>query len=348
MWKTSSTRDGHQYARTRADKLRHNDVKPDSTDRVGARGYPSPPPCAPATFPNTPDRSLTPSPNHNASWPTAKPTFPSANSRFSHLPTPGLTALYELSRYNKIVRRLLWKCQFLHDAWARTAVALSPSSTSAELEAASRAQTEAILMSKLDFFEYYMLVERALVHLQGVFGITISNAVGGAPFHAANWSGQQRHGLAASRFYTAAKQENGTGERRGGKWSHAFHANVLLALDDKTNPLHEVLGLAPVRHELQRAKDLRNRWKNVDQEEGEGLSDKAPPLEAYDLQRMLSVIFEGLDAAYRLANEYVHGPDVDVVMREAEAAQEGQLNDDPRNWDFIHETETMDWEPNSG
>ncbi|KAL2152337.1 hypothetical protein VTH82DRAFT_5521 [Thermothelomyces myriococcoides] len=73
-------------------------------------------------------------------------------------------AAHELARYAKIVRRLQWKLPFLAQGY-RQAVN--------RVGADRAAVAEAELMFKLDFFEYYMLIERALVHLLGVFGVTV-------------------------------------------------------------------------------------------------------------------------------------------------------------------------------
>lgn len=161
------------------------------------------------------------------------------------IPTPWA----ELGRFTKIARRLKWKLPFLaHGYNAATAACADGRGHDNEAGAAAsmaRAQRdEAELMFKLDFFEYYMLLERALVHLMGVFGIRITGGFG------------NRRGDSSS---------NGGGDAGGGgsvarealvKTSdHRFHANVLEALDDVRNPLHESLGRDDVRYSLARAKE---------------------------------------------------------------------------------------------
>lgn len=97
-------------------------------------------------------------------------------------------------------------------------------------------------MFKLDFFEYYMLLERALVHLLGVFGIRVTGGFGGRIPHGNGGSGW--HGK--------------KGDRQGWEQSdHRFHANVLEALDDVRNPLHESLGKNDARVALARAKECK-------------------------------------------------------------------------------------------
>ncbi|KAK1835924.1 hypothetical protein QBC39DRAFT_274071 [Podospora conica] len=253
--------------------------------------------------------------------PPAAPTGtnPAAHHR-QPTPSPSSPRLHalaalELNRYTKIVRRLKWKLPFLSLAY-RAAVA--PGATEAEL------------MFKMDFFEYYMLLERALVHLLGVFGITVSR--GGGPAAA---RGRQQQQLSGSRW-------------GGGGGEHRYHANVLAALDSRDNPLRAALGTGEVRHQLSRAKDLRNRWKTAGDEDEDDAGSRSPrkraaaaaPLESYDLERILSCIFDGFDEAFRLAEAYVYaernGMDVDAERCEAARGTEEE------QWEFM--VDAMDWE----
>lgn len=162
-----------------------------------------------------------PAPVTNGTIPSCSPGAPyqiDFRSALNRIPTPWA----ELARYTKIVRRLKWKLPFL--AYAYNA-AIDRTITDEQ-------RGEAELMFKLDFFEYYMLVERALVHLLGVFGIQVTGAFG-------------------------TRVGNGLGRTREG-WEqsdHRFHANVLEALDDERNPLHEALGKDDARFSLARAKE---------------------------------------------------------------------------------------------
>ena len=264
--------------------------------------------------------SSTPSPTFT---PTAAPTSINTNPAHHHSPprsSPHPHATLELNRYTKIVRRLKWKLPFLSLAY-RAAVDPSLGQDVAEAE----------LMFKMDFFEYYMLVERALVHLLGVFGITVSRGGGGS---GGSGRGQPGGGGSSSRLPLSGS--------RWGSGEHRYHANVLAALDNRENPLRAALGSGEVRHQLRRAKDLRNRWKTAGEEEDEeGGSPRkraaeAAPLESYDLERILSCIFDGFDEAFLLAEAFVSGEgggmDVDA---EVEGTEEEQ-------WEFM--VEAMDWE----
>lgn len=135
-------------------------------------------------------------------------------SALNRVPTPWS----ELSRYAKIARRLKWKIPFL-------AIGYNAATDRGSTE---QQRAEAEINFQLDFFEYYMLIERALVHLLGVFGVKITGAFG-----------------------TRHLENRNTEQRR----EHRFHSNVLEALDDHRNPLYEALGKDDARFALGRAKE---------------------------------------------------------------------------------------------
>ncbi|ROV88635.1 hypothetical protein VMCG_10313 [Cytospora schulzeri] len=233
-------------------------------------------------------------------------------SALKRIPTPWA----ELTRFMKIARRMRWKLPFLAHGYR------------AATDRANEEREEAELMFKLDFFEYYMLLERALVHLMGVFGVKVTGALG------------------ARTTPNSAPQSS----------NHRFHANVLEALDDPRNPLHQVLGRdADARHALARAKELRNRWKNADDPDGAvavavaGVpsrpksSQASRPLEDYDLERILETIFNGFEGAYGVADRYV--ADVRALAAAEGVASEVDMRGDPTDeaqWEFM--VDAMDWE----
>jgi hypothetical protein len=214
-------------------------------------------------------------------------------------------------------------------------------------------------MFKLDFFEYYMLIERALVHLLGVFGVDVPR--GGATAAAAAQQPPEVGG---------EKNKNKMG-LAGSVWRegrHRYHANVLAALDREDSPLRGTLGTGDVRAQLGRAKDLRNRWKTAGDEDEDGREDRgsgnrsptkrdgasperkwrtkkvAAPLDSYRLEHMLEVIFAGFDEAFKIAERSIRGnmswaDEVDMEMLEA---ADGAAADDEDQWEFM--VEAMDWE----
>lgn len=252
-------------------------------------------------------------------------------SALARVPTPWS----ELSRFMKIARRMRWKLPFLGQAYrAATDRALNTPEDRAEAE----------LMFKLDFFEYYMLLERALVHLMGVFGVRITGAFNGPRSGARTPNGNGRNGGAAP------------GRQQQPQSDHRFHANVLDALDDPRNPLHPVLGAGDARYALARAKELRNRWKNADEPESVVAASSsaaklasARPLEDYDLERILENIFAGLEGAYVIADRYVASVRALAAERGLAApgaAANGTATPDTAaeeaQWEFM--VDAMDWE----
>jgi hypothetical protein len=227
----------------------------------------------------------------------------------------------------KIARRMRWKLPFLGQGYR--------AATDRDLNTPDD-RAEAELMFKLDFFEYYMLLERALVHLMGVFGVKITGAFGGS-------GGSARSGTRIA---------NGNGNGSATQSDHRFHANVLDALDDPRNPLHPVLGAGDARYALARAKELRNRWKNADEPDSvtataaasKVAAAAARPLEDYDLERILESIFNGLEGAYVIAVRYVAC--VRALAAERGSAAPGSAADtgvaEEAQWEFM--VDAMDWE----
>ncbi|GKT94913.1 fungal specific transcription factor [Colletotrichum tofieldiae] len=220
-------------------------------------------------------------PAANTDTPASTPAGAITNNGSAAAPRSGPSAQQEFKRYIQIVRRLKWKLPYLshgyHHAIARPGDPLYGGETDAE---------EAELMFKLDFYEYYMLLERALVHLMGVFGITVS-----------------RDGWVAS----APRRANGAQQA-----THTYHQNVIAALEREDNPLHEALGTGEVLFHLSRAKELRNRWKYAEEgararANGEVGRERAgtAPLESYDLDKIFRYVFAGFDAGYAVAERRV-------------------------------------------
>jgi hypothetical protein len=145
-------------------------------------------------------------------------------------------------------------------------------------------------MFKVDFFEFYTLLERYLVLCLSICGVSVSGA---AP----------RTNVNALRFITNTDYARGRTEA-----SHQFHANLLDALDDNKNPLHAVFGIQDIRIQLGLAKDYRNRWKDADEElvssKREWASGEKPvKLNELNLALMVPAILEGCERALSI----VHG-----------------------------------------
>ncbi|KAF2746958.1 hypothetical protein M011DRAFT_494769 [Sporormia fimetaria CBS 119925] len=149
-------------------------------------------------------------------------------------------------------------------------------------------------MFKVDFFEFYTLLERYLTLCLSIFGITIS---GTAPPMNIN----------ALRLIT-----NPEAMKHKLQSTHQFHANLLDALDDPTNPLQPALGHQDIRIQLGLAKDYRNRWKDVDEKSRDAWDEederkKLVRLEDLGLGDMVRVILVGCEQALGIVFDKTEG-----------------------------------------
>lgn len=141
-------------------------------------------------------------------------------------------------------------------------------------------------MFKIDFFEFYALLERYITDCLAVLGFSVSAA---APHHNVN----------ALRYIT-----NPSLHITRPLATHAFHANLLEALDDEKCPLHSSLGVHEVRLQLGLAKDYRNAWKDADKPSanprGAGGNDARNTVQLRDLhlEPMLRVLIAGCEHAH--------------------------------------------------
>ncbi|KAI2643632.1 hypothetical protein GGS21DRAFT_536938 [Xylaria nigripes] len=215
----------------------------------------------------------------------------------------------QIARFSKIAARLKWKIPFLETGYNLAVDRVGKPQQVVDTNE---------IHFKLDFHEFYMLIERALVHLMGVYGIVI---------YARTDPNGNGHGI-------GIEQKNHTAFRDRSR-PHRYHENVLLALDDPKNPLHETLGRPDVRKQFWRAKDLRNRWKDADDTEPGRFMPA--PLEAYNLKEILQTILMALEWAFLVADRYVQqlspGTNQDRPVDSA-----ANLED----WEFM--VDAMDWE----
>ncbi|CAG8231061.1 unnamed protein product [Penicillium olsonii] len=208
----------------------------------------------------------------------------------------------ELSRFMKIVARLRWKLPFLAEGYRLATL---------ESEDHMAEVSHAEMMFKIDFHEYYALLERAIVHLLAVFNIAVT-----------------------------ARGSNGpaNGTENGPVGVHRYHANVLEALREQTTPLAPVLGSGVVFSHLQKAKELRNRWKTADltaeERERQGERTDVLRLADFDFEDILSGIFAGLEEAYMRAKDHV-----DKCVRPDDLPDQKNFESD---WGFM--VDAMDWE----
>ncbi|KAK3499081.1 uncharacterized protein B0T23DRAFT_349001 [Neurospora hispaniola] len=343
-------------------------VSPQLQPQAGAQRKPSvvaPSPPPPITTTSIPIRT------------TTSNTSPTPKSPVRVSPS----AKHELIRYTKIVRRLKWKLPFLASGYALALKGRNPKHGDAVISGGVLNEGE--IMFKLDFFEYYMLIERALVHLLGVFGITVSgngiqgkglagsrfNQHGGGGSRAGSRGGSPKEGspnraaaggggagAGAGGEGAAAAAAAAAGGNGSGKFQHRYHAHVLEAFDSPVHPLHDILGKGEVRKQLQRAKDLRNRWKTADSEAEEKERVKlTAPLESYDVEKMLETIFQGFDAAFLIAEWHVRDKEgglekgaqsslnwADDDDEDGDATMMDWAAQEADQWEFM--VDAMDWE----
>ncbi|KAI8624377.1 hypothetical protein F5Y19DRAFT_320023 [Xylariaceae sp. FL1651] len=259
------------------------------------------------------------------SWPRPPPPQPSSSSPSPSRPTATTPSgpvsrndqpsspEQELSRFLKIVARLKWKIPFLETGYRAAMDRVGK--TQQEIDACE-------IHFKLDFHEFYMLIERALVHLMGVYGIVI---------YAQRDANGNGYGVGNGHVNTATTF-------RDRSLRHQYHENVLLALDDPANPLHGTLGRLEARKQLARAKELRNRWKNAD--DADPGRFVPAPLEAYNLEEILQTILAALEQAYFLTEQHVRqrNPSAD----QSHPVSTADWTTDSSDWEFM--VDAMDWE----
>ncbi|KIW17039.1 hypothetical protein PV08_04230 [Exophiala spinifera] len=189
-----------------------------------------------------------------------------------------LTRDAEFQRFRRLFRRLAWRANSLTH-WSHRALTLAQEYQSQQHYTTTNGHghpgmgvehnllgpkatlgrydmiidpIEAERQFKFDFYEFYSLLERGLVHLFSIWGIVITASIPD--------SEQDNLRQAENR-----PPESIIGDSRNFHGaSHRFHANVLAALDHPSNPLHDILGTGDTRAYIGVAKEFRNKWKDVD------------------------------------------------------------------------------------
>lgn len=203
-----------------------------------------------------------------------------------HVPGSDLkTNASGLQGYDRLLRRLEWKCQLLLCSHHTVNQSIHDATET------DNGPATAMTQLKLDFFEFYSLLERTLLHLLGLFHVKVTRIEPDA---------ESEGTLSSCRHKTPTMQ------------NHRFHQNVLRALD-QPGPLHDVLGHGKVREYLDYLKDLRNRWKDAGEVnangsrsipylDGEEPDDRGMP-SRNDMDKVFIKIFEGLHEVRPLIEE---------------------------------------------
>ncbi|KAL6920906.1 hypothetical protein ACHAPO_009526 [Fusarium lateritium] len=214
-----------------------------------------PPPSASAPLPSS---ISTPAPLSDSISPPA----PLKGSISATTPLPSsissstrLTSSQAFHRFEQACQRLQWRFIDLKNSYER---ALHPEKFGFTVGDAER-------NFKVDFHEFYVWIEQAIVLLLLVFDI----------------------GIPHQRFAGGRKQQ------------HRYHEEVINALEEVSCPLYKALGSGEVNMALRKAKELRNRWKDA----GEG--KETPPLKMYDLTWLVGQILAGLEVGYSIGAKKV-------------------------------------------
>ncbi|KAF9634169.1 hypothetical protein BFW01_g5064 [Lasiodiplodia theobromae] len=156
----------------------------------------------------------------------------------------------------------------------------------ANTNAESTTYAQPTTMFKLDFFEYYALLERILVLFLGFHRVPLpSNKINGGEL------------LPIS------------GKGGNGAWGHRYHESVLEALEGakaRGGGL-EALGSEEVIAVLRRAKGFRNRWKDADEQVVPAWEWQREEVEELRLVELLEVVLRALERAYRGAEASLAG-----------------------------------------
>ncbi|KAF2853707.1 hypothetical protein T440DRAFT_389138 [Plenodomus tracheiphilus IPT5] len=242
-------------------------------------------------------------------------------------------------RATRLLGRLRWKAELLMVSYYRTMEIVQAElqkSTHHEVHhsmesgaTANMVQKQAESMFKVDFFEWYTLLERYVTDCLAVFGFSVSAS---AP----------RNNVNALRYITNPDAMRPLA-------SHAFHANLLEALDDEQCPLHDSLGAQGVRIQLGLAKDYRNAWKGADEKvlssnaADDENSRKNIPLQDLQLELMLRTLVLGCEQAHSVVQAYstaVNGNN--LTSRDFQPQTHGYTTMDTDDQPFEYMDDAMD------
>jgi hypothetical protein len=201
-------------------------------------------------------------------------------------------------RATRLMSRLRWKAELLMVSYFKAMEILQACQQHQGHDGSHKGLArQAESMFKIDFFEFYTFLERYITACLTTLGISVSASV-------------PRDNFNALRYIT-----NPDLQRTHPLATHAFHANLLEALDDEKCPLHSALGTQDVRLQLGLAKDYRNAWKYAgeevsynkhDEHEGSVKNVKLPDL---GLECMLRILINGCANANDVVQAY-EGADV--------------------------------------
>ncbi|KAF5025108.1 hypothetical protein F66182_2809 [Fusarium sp. NRRL 66182] len=235
----------------------------------------------------------TPSSRVYSSHSPSRPAPPASNSApqlsITTAPNNRLTPAQAFHRFEQACQRLRWKFIDLESSYRRATHPQDSGFTAVDAER----------NFKVDFHEFYVWIEQAIVLLLLIFGVSVSR-----------------------------------GDAFGGAAGHAYHHNVLRALEDEACPVHEAMGSGEVNQALWKAKELRNRWKDA------GQGKETPPLKMYDLTWIVGQILNGLEVGYGIASRRA-GMEGMPQWEDADESM-GVVAGEDQEWEWM--VEPMDWD----
>ncbi|KAK0637836.1 hypothetical protein DIS24_g10438 [Lasiodiplodia hormozganensis] len=233
----------------------------------------------PSSHSNSNSSSRSPAPSRSTTTATTDPA-PAAGAGGQRQQQQ--QAHQQLDKLKRLIDRLSWKS---HTLVFTQSVALQSGAAMAGANAESTTTyAQPTTMFKLDFFEYYALLERILVLFLGFHRVPLpSNKINGGEL------------LPIS--------------GKGGAWGHRYHESVLEALEGakaRGGGL-EALGNEEVIAVLRRAKGFRNRWKDADEQVVPAWEWQREEVEELRLVELLDVVLRALERAYRGAEASLAG-----------------------------------------
>ena len=236
----------------------------------------------------------------------------------------------------RLVGRLRWKAELLMVSYFRTMEIVQADlrqngnheSHHAMESGATGQQAES--MFKVDFFEFYTLLERYITDCLSILGFSVSGA---AP----------RSNFNALRYIT-----NPDLHKTRPMASHTFHANLLEALDDENCPLHQSFGSQEIRIQLGIAKDFRNAWKDADAKSNasngtpsNGTQSKNIKLQNLQLELMLRMLVTGCEHSCNLIQNLTQSS-IATTSRDFEPQTNGATMVDMEDAPFEYMDDAMD------
>jgi hypothetical protein len=171
-------------------------------------------------------------------------------------------------------------------------------------------------MFKVDFFEFYAVLEKFITLCLAFYGTYVSPTSSGQNINALRQASLGNPvSSSVSTSATHAMQHVNT---NGRSW-HSFHANLLDEVGKESCPLHDTLGKQDMYIQLRLAKNYRNQWKNADDEDAErngyGRRRHVIMLEDLNLDVMIRTLLTGcLEAYQKLQGEQSSGPNPTVRL----------------------------------